>query len=165
MGVRALARGLGGIFTPLTMDVIHLLGPLVKGLKIAIAQGPSRRDAIEVNELLKILLTKPKVGSTVHLGGTTYKVMTARLKGFVVLIKPGIFGDIPALLEHLFRIPILGFLGQPISALQHQNLEARSGQVAGQGAPTGATADNHNVKMVPIRHLKLGALGQGRDRQ
>jgi hypothetical protein len=85
--------------------------------------------------------------------------VTARLKRLVVFIEPGVFGDIAALLEHFFRIPILGFLGQPIPALQHQNLEARSGQVAGQGAPTGTTADNHNVKMGPIRHLKLGALG------
>jgi hypothetical protein len=159
MGIRALAGGLGGIFSPLTMDVIHLLGPLVKGLKIAIAQGPGRGDAIEVDKLLKILLAEPEVGSAIHLGGPTYKVVTARLKRLVVFIEPGVFGDIAALLEHFFRIPILGFLGQPIPPFQHQNLETRSGQVAGQGAPTGTTAHNHNVKMGPIRHLKLGALG------
>jgi hypothetical protein len=67
------------------------------------------------------------VGSTIHLGGTTYKVVTTRLKRLVVFVEPGVFGDIAALLEHFFRIPILGFLGQPIPALQHQNLETRSG--------------------------------------
>jgi hypothetical protein len=127
MGIGSLAGGLCGIFSPLTMDVVHLLCPLVKGLKIAIAQGPRWGDAIEVDELFKILLTKPEVGGAIHLGGTTDKVVTARLKRLVVLIKPGVFGDIAALLEHLFRIPILGFLGQPIPAFQHQNLEARGG--------------------------------------
>jgi hypothetical protein len=127
MGIGSLAGGLGGIFSPLTMDVVHLLSPLVKGLKIAIAQGPSRGDAIEMDKLLKILLAKPEVGGAIHLGGPSYKVVTARLKRLVVLIKPGVFRDIAALLEHFFGIPILGFLGQPIPTLQHQNLEARSG--------------------------------------
>jgi hypothetical protein len=159
MGIGALAGGLGGILSPLAVDVIHLLGPLIKGLKIAVAQRPSWGDAIKMDQLLKILLAEPEVGGAIHLGGPTYKVVTARLKRLVVLIKPGVFRDIAALLEHFFRIPILGFLGQPIPALQHQNLEARSGQVAGQGAPTGPTAHNHNVKMRPVRYLKLGALG------
>jgi hypothetical protein len=158
MGIGSLAGGLGGIFSPLTMDVIHLFGPLVKGLKVAVAQGPSWGDAIEMGKLLKILLAKPKVGSAIHLGGPTYKVVTTRLKRLVVLIKPSVFGDITALLENFFRIPILRFLGQPIPPLQHQNLEARSGQVAGQGATSCTTSHNHNVKMGPIRHLKLGAL-------
>jgi hypothetical protein len=127
MGIGSLAGGLGGIFAPLTMDVIHLLCPLVKGLKIAIAQGPGRRNAIKMDELFEILLTKPKVGSAIHLGGPTDKIVTTRLKRLVVFIEPGVFGDIAALLEHFFRIPILGFLGQPIPPFQHQNLEARGG--------------------------------------
>jgi hypothetical protein len=109
------------------MDVVHLLSPLVKGLKIAVAHGPSRGDAIEMDELLKILLAEPEVGGTIHLGDSTYKVVTSRLKRLVVFIKPSVLGDISALLEYFFRIPILGFLGQPIPALQHQNLEARGG--------------------------------------
>jgi hypothetical protein len=98
------------------------------------------------------------VSGPIHLGGPTYKVVTARLKRLVVFIEPGVFRDVAALLEHFFRIPILGFLGQPIPAFQHQDLETRGGQVASQGAPTGTTAHNHNVKMGPIRNLKLGAL-------
>jgi hypothetical protein len=67
------------------------------------------------------------VGGAIHLGGPTDKVVTARLKRLVVFIEPGVFRDIAALLEHFFRIPILGFLGQPIPPFQHQNLEARGG--------------------------------------
>ena len=117
MGIGALAGGLGGILSPLTMDVVHLLSPLVKGLKIAVAHGPSRGDAIEMDQLLKILLAEPEVGGAIHLGGPTYKVVTTRLKRLVVFIKPGVFGNIPALLEHFFGIPILGLLGQPIPTL------------------------------------------------
>jgi hypothetical protein len=141
------------------MDVVHLLGPLVVGLKVAVTQRPSWGDAIEMDQLLKILLAKPEVGGAIHRGGPTHKVVTARLERLVVLIKPGVFGDITPLLEHFFRIPILGFLGQPVPPLQDQNLEAGGGQVTGQGASTGTTTHNHNVKMGPIRHLKLGALG------
>ena len=42
MGIGTTAGGLGGIFPPLAMHVIHLLGPLVIGLEVAVAQGPGR---------------------------------------------------------------------------------------------------------------------------
>jgi hypothetical protein len=91
MGIGSFAGWLSGIFSPLTMNVIQLFSPLVKGLKIAIPQGPSWRDSIEVGELLKILLAEPEVGGSIHLGGPTDKVVTTRLKRLVVFIKPSVF--------------------------------------------------------------------------
>jgi hypothetical protein len=99
------------------MDVVHLLGPLIKGLEIAVPQRPSWRDPIEMDELLKILLTQPEVRSSVHFCGTTNEIVTAGLKRLVVFIKPSVLGDIAPLLEDFFRIPILGLLRQPVPPL------------------------------------------------
>ena len=91
--------------------------------------------------------------------------MAAGLKRLAMLVMPYVFGDVTAFLKHLLRIPILRFLGQPVAALQHQNLEATGGQMARQGAATGSAADDHHIEMGPIGHLQLGGIGQGRNGQ
>ena len=122
MGIGAAAGGLGGILAPLTMHVVHLFRPLVIGLEVAVTQGPGWRNAVEVMKLLKILLPQAEVGRAIHLGGPTDEVMAAGLKRLAVLVVPHILGDVPPLLEDLLRVPVLGFLREPVATLQHQNL-------------------------------------------
>ena len=165
MGIGAAAGGLGGIFAPLTMHVVHLFSPLVIGLEIAVTQGPGWRNAVEVMKLLKILLPQPEVGRAVHLGGPTDEVMAAWLKRLAVLVVPHILGDVAPLLEDLLRIPVLGFLREPVATLQHQNLQAAGGQVARQGAAAGTAADDHHIKVGPICHLQLAGIRQWRNCQ
>ena len=64
-------------------------------------------------------------------------------------------------MEHLFRIPVLGLLGQPVAALQHKHLQATRSEMAGQGATTGSTANDHHIEVGAIGHLQLLRIGQG----
>jgi hypothetical protein len=93
------------------MHVVQLLGLLIPGLEIAVAQRPGGRNAIAVGELLEIALAQAEMVGAIHLGGPTHEVMAAGLEGLAVAVEPGVLGEVAALLEHLLRIPVLGLLG------------------------------------------------------
>jgi hypothetical protein len=67
MGVGATGWRFGGIFSPQPVDVVHRLGLGVVRLEVAVAHRPSRREAIDMDHLLKIPLPKAEVGSAIHL--------------------------------------------------------------------------------------------------
>ena len=162
MGIGAAAGRLGGILTALAVHVIHLLGLLIPGLEVRITQRPGRRAAVEVGEFLEVLLAQTEVGGAVHLGGAADEVMATGLEGLAVFVEPGILRDVAVLLEHRVGIPVLRFLGQPVAPLQHQHLQTCGSQMAGQGAATGPTADDHHVEVGAVGHLQLGRFRQGR---
>ena len=115
-----------------------------------------------MRQLLKILLSEPEVRGAIHFRGAAHEVVATRLKGLAMLIKPGVLRDVATLLEHLFSVPVLGFLGQPIAPFEHEHLQPAGTQMAGQGAPTGTTTDDHHIKVGSIGHIQLLGLGQGR---
>ena len=113
------------------MHMEEFFSPLVIGLEIAVAQGPGRRNAIVMLNLLKIPLSQPEMGSPIHLRGPAHKVMATGLEGFALAIEPGVLRNIATLLENLRGIPVFRLPRQPVSPLQDQHLQPGSSQLAG----------------------------------
>ena len=130
------------------MHMEEFFSPLVIGLEIAVAQGPGRRKAIVMLNLLKIPLPQPEMGSPIHLRGPTHKVMATGLEGFALAIEPGVLRNIATLLENLRGIPIFRLPRQPVPPLQNQHLQTRASQLAGQGATSSTTADDQHIHML-----------------
>ena len=91
----------------------------------------------------------------VHLGGPTHKVMASRLKRLAVLVGPDVLRQVTSLLEDRIGVPVLGLLGQPITAFQHQDFQPCRGQHTRQRSPASTAADDHNIEMITIAHLQL----------
>ena len=90
------------------------------------------------------------------------EIMGAGLVRLACAVEPGVHRQGAALLKHRISIRVLGLLGQPVAPLQHQNLQAGGCQSPGQGAATGATADDHQIEVGSVFNLSLLGNRQGR---
>ena len=104
---------------------------------------------------LEIALPEAEVMGAIHLGGTTHEVMGARLEWVAFAVVPDVLGEITALLEHRIRIPVLGFLRQPVAALEDQNSQPGWSQHTGQSSAARTTPDNQHIEMADLRLLQL----------
>ncbi|MCG3772866.1 MAG: hypothetical protein JW384_04090 [Nitrosomonadaceae bacterium] len=107
MGIGRRAWRVGRIFTAQAMNVEKFFGPLVIGLKIAIAEGPGRRNAVVVLYLLKVPLAQTEMGRSIHFGSSTHEVVAPWLKGLALAIEPSVLRDVAIFLKHLSGIPVL----------------------------------------------------------
>ena len=103
--IRRRAVTLGGVLTAVAVDVVERLGLAVPGLEVVVAQGPRRRDPVDVLQLAEVLRPQPVQGGPVELRGAAHVVVDLRLEGLAVGVVPGVLRDVLALDEHRARGP------------------------------------------------------------
>ena len=88
------------------MDVIESLRLRVIRLQVFVADRPVLRHPVRRPVRGEVLLPQPEQRRAVHLGGAADEIMHAGLKRLVVLVIPGVFGDVAVLYEDFRGVPI-----------------------------------------------------------
>ena len=146
---------LGGVLAVVAVDLVEMLRRRVVGLHVVIRDGPRRRDPVVMPELPEVLGPEPVERRPVELRRPADRVVDARLERLVLVVVPGLLRHVPVLDEDLLRVPVLGFAGQPVAALEDQDPLAGRRQVAGERAAAGTAADDDDVVSAVARQDSL----------
>ena len=120
-GVLGARLSLGGVLAVVAVDLVEMLGLRVVGLHVVIRDGPRGRDPVVMPELPEVLGPEPIEGRPIELRRPADRVVDARLERLVLVVVPGLLRHVPVLDEDLLRVPVLGFPGQPVAALEDQD--------------------------------------------
>ena len=155
--VGAAGRRLGRVLAADAVHLVHPLGRQVVRLHVRVRDRPGGRDPVVVAQFREILATHPVQRGPVHLGGAADVVVHLRLEALVLRVVPGVRRVVPAVDEHVGGVPVVRLARQPVAALQQQDPLARRGEVPGEGAATGAGADDDDVVGVHSRASRRSA--------
>src|SRR5690242_7808909 len=96
-------------------------------------------------QLAEVLRAQPVQRGAVELGGAADEVVDLRLEGLLLVVEPGVLGDVAAVHEDVGRPPVLRLPGQPVTALEQEDPPPGRRQVAHQRPAAGAAADHDHV--------------------
>ena len=147
-GVRRRCRWVGRVLTTCTVHLVELLRLGVVRLHDVVADRPGRRDAVVVLDLAEVALAQPVKGRSVKLGRPADEVVDLGLKRLAVAVEPPVGRHVAVLHEHRFGVPVLGFAGQPIAALEYQHALAGRCQPVGKRATAGSRSHDDQVVML-----------------
>src|SRR6478736_1401656 len=78
--------------------------------------------------------------------------MDPRLERLVLVVVPGLPGDVPVIDEDRLRVPVLDLSGQPVAALQDEDSLAGRREVSGKRPAARAAADDDDVVGMILAH-------------
>ena len=127
------------------VHLVELLGKRVVRLHLFVADRPARRDAVVMTQLAEILLAQPVERGAVELRGASNEVMDLGLEGLTARVVPGVRRHVAVVHEHVLGEPVLRLAGQPVAALEQQDLPRGRSQVPDERAAAGAAPDDDHV--------------------
>ena len=147
-GVRRTRGRLCRVLTACAADLVELLGERVVRLELLVLDRPGRRDAALVLELTEVLLAEAVERGSVELGRSADEVVDLRLERLVLLVVPGVLGDVAVVDEDVVCRPVRRLTGQPVAALEEEDSLAGGGEVARERPSSRAGADDDDVVRV-----------------
>ena len=141
-----------GVGTGLTVGEVPGLGLVIVGREIGVSDRPSGGEAVAMAARQEVFYASAQNGGPVELGVAPHMVAGYGGKWLARAVAPLFVGVVAVFGKDGAGIPVAPFAGEVVAAFEDEEGQSRGSEGAGQGAATGAAADDDYIGIEASRH-------------